>query len=182
MEPLRARTRGVLRLDPQPFTNAVWNACADAAFSSRTTLGSTLRAKVDPAEAAAARLARARVTESGRAAPTIRGATGGAMPWSRLLREAKNPPRDEDERAVILKITCGFLCRSSCRHTAAAPCGPGRRHTAGPERYARRGMSLPDHLAAAIESQLALPWPMEALVKTKSIELRGLSRAERRQA
>jgi predicted amidophosphoribosyltransferase len=50
-----------------------------------------------------------------------------------------------------------------------------------PERYARRGMSLPDHLAGATEIQLALPWPMEALIRTKSIELRGLSRSERRQ-
>jgi predicted amidophosphoribosyltransferase len=41
---------------------------------------------------------------------------------------------------------------------------------------------LPLILAAAVERQLALVWPMEALVKTKSIQLRGLSWSERRQA
>jgi hypothetical protein len=51
-----------------------------------------------------------------------------------------------------------------------------------PERYSRRGMSLPDNLAAGVERQLALPWPLEALVKTKSVELRGLQWAERRKA
>ncbi len=50
------------------------------------------------------------------------------------------------------------------------------------ERYAHRGMSLPDQLAAAVERQLSLPWPMEALVKTKTIELRGLPWHERRAA
>ena len=51
-----------------------------------------------------------------------------------------------------------------------------------PERYAQRGMSLPDELALAVERQLSLPWPTEALVRTKPIELRGLSWRERRQA
>ena len=106
-----------------------------------------------------------------------------AMPWSRLLRDAKEPPKDEEERTVLSKVACGFLCRYIAANTpvlrqadlvVAIP--------PDPERYARRGMSLPDSLAAAVERQLALVWPMEALVKTKSIQLRGLSWPDRRQA
>ena len=105
------------------------------------------------------------------------------MPWSRLLREAKNPPEDEEERAALTKVACGFFCRYIAANT------PVLRHAdlvvaipPDPERYARRGMSLPDGLAAAVQLQLALLWPMEALVKTKSIQLRGLSWSDRRQA
>lgn len=108
---------------------------------------------------------------------------GSGLPWSRLLRTAKNPPRDQDERRVVLDSTCGFLCRYILEETSvlrdadivvAIP--------PDPERYAQRGMSLPDELAAAVERRLSLPWPTEALVKTKSVELRGLSWRERRRA
>ena len=108
---------------------------------------------------------------------------GRGLPWSRLLREAKNPPRDQEERRVVLKATCGYLCRYILEETlvlqhadvvVAIP--------PDPERYAQRGMSLPDELAVAVERQLSLPWPTEALVKTKSVELRGLSWRERRRA
>ncbi len=84
---------------------------------------------------------------------------------------------------MILEVACGFMCRVVLSETSvlrwadvvvAIPPDPGR--------YAIRNMSLPDRLAAAIERQLGLPWPMEALVKTKEIELRGLSWAERRRA
>lgn len=103
-----------------------------------------------------------------------------AMPWSKLLRLAKNPPPDTEDRVAIAVIACGFLCRFVFHETpllqhsdlvAAIP--------PDPERYAQRGMSLPDQLAAAIQSQLALPWPREALIKTKPIELRGLPWHER---
>ena len=108
---------------------------------------------------------------------------GRGLPWSRLLREAKNPPHDQQERRIVLNTTCGFLCRYILEETlvlrdadivVAIP--------PDPERYAQRGMSLPDELAAAVERRLSLPWPTEALVKTKSVELRGLSWRERRRA
>ena len=92
------------------------------------------------------------------------------------MREAKNPPRDEEESRIILKAACGFLCRyivadtPLLRHADAVVAIPP-----DPERYARRGMSLPDNLAMAVERPLAIPWPMEALVRTKSVELRELS-------
>lgn len=108
---------------------------------------------------------------------------GRGLPWSRLLRAAKNPPCDQKERRVMLNVTCGYLCRYILTETlllqhadiviAIPP---------DPERYAQRGMSLPDELAKAVERQLGLPWLTEALVKTKTVELRGLSRAQRRRA
>lgn len=173
----------LLRLDPQPLYQRRLERARRRRPMLEDELWRMLRAKVDPAE----RL------PPDHLAPFVSSVwTCGAyhsrgharvMPWSRLLREAKNPPRDEEERAVILKVACGFLCRYIVADT------PLLRHAdvvvaipPDPERYARRGMSLPDHLAAAIETQLALVWPMEALVKMKSIELRGLSWPERRQA
>jgi phosphoribosylpyrophosphate synthetase len=106
-----------------------------------------------------------------------------AMPWSKLVRLAKNPPPDGEDRATIARIACGFLCRFLFHETPllrdadlVVSIPPDR------ERYAQRGMSLPDQLAAAVESQLALPWVREALVKTKSIELRGMPWHERREA
>jgi len=100
-----------------------------------------------------------------------------------LLREAKNPPRDQDERRDVLEVTCGYFCRylveatTVLRHADIVVAIPP-----DPERYAQRGMSLPDELAGAVERQLSLPWPIEALARTSSVELRGLSWPERRQA
>ncbi len=108
---------------------------------------------------------------------------GRGLPWSRLLREAKNPPYDQEERRRILNVTCGYLCRYILKET------PVLQHAdvvvaipPDPERYAQRGMSLPDELAKAVERQLGLPWSTEALVKTKTVELRGLSWAQRHRA
>ena len=105
------------------------------------------------------------------------------LPWSRLLREAKEPPRDDVERGAILKVTSGYLCRYTLEMTTAlervdivVAIPPD------PERYVQRGMSLPDQLAVAVEQQLALVRPADALVRTKSVELRGLSWSERRRA
>ena len=106
---------------------------------------------------------------------------GRGLPWSHLLREAKNPPSDEAQRRAILKLACGYLCRyilevtGVLRHAdvvVAVPPDPGR--------YVERAMSLPDEVAIAIEQQLALPRSPEALVKRKSVELRGLSWGDRR--
>jgi hypothetical protein len=172
-----------LRLDPTPFYQRRLEHVRRRDSLLDDATWRMVRQKVDPAQ----RL------PSDWLAPTVstvwtcgayhsRG-HGRGMPWSRLLREAKNPPRDGEERAVILKVTCGFLCRHIVADT------PLLRHVdvvvaipPDPERYAQRGMSLPDNLATAAERQLALLWPMEALVKTKSVELRGLSWTERRQA
>ena len=108
---------------------------------------------------------------------------GRGRPWSRLLREAKSPPREGAERQAIVNATCGYLCRYVLEATVLL------RHVdiviaipPDPERYVQRGMSLPDQLALALERQLALVRPMEALVKTKAVELRGLSWSERRRA
>ena len=161
------RLRLLRRRDPL-LSDSVWRA---------------MRAKVDPA----------RYLSSNHLMPTVssvwacgayhsRGQRRG-LPWSRLLRRAKNPPRDQQERRSVLEETGGFFCRYILEEThvlqhadlvVAIP--------PDPERYAGRGVSLPDELAAAVERQLSLPWPTDALVRTASVELRGLSRRERRQA
>jgi hypothetical protein len=103
-----------------------------------------------------------------------------SMPWTKLLRLAKEPQPDPDEAAAISKLACGFLCRHLVTETplqsqvdVVVSIPPDA------SRYARRGMSLPDQLADAIEAQLAIPCH-GALRRVKSIELRGLTRAERR--
>ena len=106
--------------------------------------------------------------------------TGSGLPWSRLLRDAKDPPHDREERNLILSVAVACLC-CVLQHEAAflrevdvvVAIPPD------PERYARRGMSLPDALAVAVEKHLAVPWLQEALLRTRSTELRGLSRAKR---
>jgi hypothetical protein len=108
-----------------------------------------------------------------------RDASRGA-PWSRLLREAKNPPRDAQEREAILGVAKACLCHVLLHETdflrdadAVLAIPPD------PERYATRGHSLPDVLAKAVQEHLALPWNREALVRIKAAELRGLSPADR---
>lgn len=137
----------------------------------------TLRGAYDPA----VWCRRCRVR--GPVAHTTRRGQGRGLPWSRLLREAKNPPRDQDERREVLEATCGYFCRylveatTVLRHADIVVAVPP-----DPERYAQRGMSLPDELAGAVERHLSLPWPTEALARTSAVELRGLSWPERRQA
>jgi hypothetical protein len=173
----------VRRLEPNPFFQRRLELLRRRSALLDDGTWQMARAKVDPAK----RL------QSDCLAPTLsaiyacgayhsRG-QGRGLPWSRLLREAKNPPRDEEERSLILKVTCGYLCRYIVadtlllRHADLVVAIPP-----DAARYAGRGMSLPDVLADAVEHQLALPWAMEALVRTKSVELRGLPWAERRQA
>jgi hypothetical protein len=173
----------VLRLDPNPFYQRRLERVRRRGALLDDAMWQMLRERVDPA----------RRLPADHLAPTISSVWacgayhsrghGRGLPWSRLLREAKNPPRDEEERGIILKAACGFLCRyivadtPLLRHADAVVAIPP-----DPERYARRGMSLPDNLAMAVEHALALLWPMEALVRTKSVELRELSRSERHQA
>ena len=105
-------------------------------------------------------------------------------PWSRFVRLAKNPARDNEERSALLTLATGFMCRYILEEAtllgevdAVVPV------PADPERYSRRGMSLPDELARAIQSQLAVPEVRGALRHTEiSTELRGLSWSERRRA
>ena len=105
-------------------------------------------------------------------------------PWSRFVRLAKNPVRDNEERSALVTLATGFMCRYILEEAtllgevdAVVPV------PADPERYSQRGMSLPDELARAIESQLVVPEVRGALRHTKiSTELRGLSWSERRRA
>lgn len=109
---------------------------------------------------------------------------GRALPWSRMLPLAKNPPIDDEERGAIMRLTTGYFCRFIASQTpllglvdvvVSIPANPGR--------YALRMMSLPDELARSTEHQLALPFLMQALVSGRTdIELRGLSWAQRRNA
>ena len=172
----------VRRLDPAPF------------YEQRLALVRRRGALLDDAMW---RMMRGKVDAAGRLpcdllAPTVssvwacgayhsRG-RGRGLPWSRLLREAKNPPGEEAERRLILEVTGGYLCRYVLEETSllkhadtvvAIPPDPGR--------YVQRRMSLPDELTVAVERQLALV-RLEALVKTKAVELRGLTWAERRRA
>ena len=173
----------IRRLDPDPFYQRRLALVRRRGTLLDDSMWRTMREKADPA----------RRLPSGHLMPAVssvwacgayhsRG-QGRGLPWSRLLREAKNPPSDQEERRVILKATCGYLCCYILEETfvlqhadvvVAIPPDPAR--------YAQRGMSLPDELAMAVERQLSLPWPTEALVKTKSVELRGLSWRERRLA
>lgn len=163
------------RLDPQPCYQRRLEGIRRRTPLLETGLWEKLRAKVDPAKRLPPdSLAPALSTVWSCGAYHSRG-RGRGMPWTRLLREAKDPPSDEAERAMILKFACGYLCRyilsattllRSVDFVVAIP--------PDIERYAQRGMSLPDKLAAAVDHQLALPWLMEALVKTKSVQLRGL--------
>ncbi len=105
-------------------------------------------------------------------------------PWSQLLRMAKNPREDPEERRAILALACGYLCRLILHKTpllrvvdavVSIPANPGR--------YAKRMMSLPDELARAVQDQLAVPFVFDALItNADDLELRGLSWSERRRA
>ena len=112
-----------------------------------------------------------------------RGSSSQA-PWSRLLRTAKDPPEDPEERDAILALACGYLSRFILHETplpkaidavVSIPANPGR--------FVKRMMSLPDELARSIEAQLAVPFLLDALLSNADdLELRGLSWSERRKA
>jgi hypothetical protein len=111
-----------------------------------------------------------------------RGAGSGA-PWTKLLRLAKGQAEEDREETVVLAT--GYFCRWVAERTSllsyvdvVVPV------PANPVRYGQRMLSLPDELAQAAEQQLALPMVFEALryIGADDLELRGLSRAERRSA
>ena len=167
-DPFYQRRLGLLRRRDTLLGDQMWRA---------------MRAKVDPARHLSSNRLRPMVSSVWACGAYHSRGQGRGLPWSRLLREAKKPPRDQEERRSVLAATGGFLCRYILEET------PVLQHVdlvvaipPDPERYADRGMSLPDELAAAVERQLALPWPTEAIVRTESVELRGLSRWERRRA
>ena len=173
----------VLRLDPAPFYELRLALVRQRGTLLDDSMWRTMREKVDPARRLPSDHLVPAVSSVWACGAYHSRGHGRGPPWSRLLREAKNPPRDEEERRVILKVTCGYLCRYILdatvvlQHADIVVAIPP-----DPERYVQRGMSLPDQLAVAVERQLALVRPMEALVTTKSVELRGLSWAERRRA
>ena len=107
--------------------------------------------------------------------------SGQSLPWTRLTREAKKPPENSQERAALVSVTIGYFCRylfaqtSLLRTVDLVVSIPS-----DPERFLWRGFSLPDELAQGIEDQCAVPFLRHALRRTKSVELRGLSRAQRR--
>ena len=173
----------VRRLDPDPFYDRRLALVRRRCTLLDHSTWRMMRKKVDPARRLPSDHLRPAVSSVWACGAYHSRGHGRGLPWSRLLREAKNPPLDQEERRVVLKATCGYLCRYILEETlvlqhadivVAIP--------PDPERYAQRGMSLPDELAVAVERELALPWPIEALVKTKSVELRGLSWRERRRA
>lgn len=108
---------------------------------------------------------------------------GSGAPWSKFLRIAKG--RAEEVPDGTVSLATGYFCRwiaertSLLRHVDVVVPIP-----ANPARYGQRMMSLPDELARAAEQQLALPMAFDALRYTAAddLELRGLSRAERRSA
>lgn len=105
--------------------------------------------------------------------------------WSQFLRRAKNPDTEPKERHAVLGLATGFFCRFILRKTSLLSRADAVVSIpANPTRYSERMMSLPDSLAQAVEDQLALPFIFTALTYSApaDLELRGLSRAERRQA
>lgn len=173
----------VRRLDRDPFYAQRLALVRRRGTLLDDSMWRTMRGKIDPARRLRSDLLMPVVSSVWACGAYHSRGRGRGLPWSRLLREAKNPPRDEVERGALLKVTSGYLCRYTLELTTAleradivVPIPPD------PERYVQRGMSLPDRLAAAVEQQLALVRPADALVKTKSVELRGLSWSERRRA
>ena len=171
------------RLDPDPFYERRLALVRRRRKLLADPMWRAMRARVDPARRLSSDHLSPAVSSVWACGAFYSRGRGRGLPWSRLLREAKDPPRNQEERRSVLSATCGFLCRYISEETpvlqyadlvVAIP--------PDPERYARRGMSLPDELAEAVERQLSLPWPTEALVRTKPVELRGLSWRERRQA
>ncbi len=124
-------------------------------------------------------------------APTVEGVwacgayysrgRGSGMPWSRFLRDAKEASED---REAILHLACGYLCRFVAQRTpllglvdVVVPV------PANPDRYGSRMLSLPDELARAIQSQLAVPMRFGALSHSgDEAKLSQLSWADRRAA
>lgn len=171
------------RLDPDPFYERRLGLVRRRSTLLDEAIWRAMRAKIDPARRLPSEKLIPAVSSVWACGAYHSRGQGRGLPWSRLLREAKDPPRDQKERQSVLDTTCDFFCRYILEETSvlqyadavvAIPPDPGR--------YAQRGMSLPDELALAVERQLSLPWPTEALVRKESVELRGLSWRERRQA
>ena len=170
-------------LDPDPFYAQRLVLVRRRGTLLDDSMWRTMRAKIAPARRLRSDLLMPAVSSVWACGAYHSRGHGRGLPWSRLLREAKDPPRDEVERGAILRLTSGYLCRYTLEVTTAleradiiVAIPPD------PRRYVQRGMSLPDQLAMAVEQQLALVRSTNALVKTKSVELRGLPWSERRRA
>lgn len=113
-----------------------------------------------------------------------RGRNSGS-PWSRFLRMSKDPPPMGAERDAVIAMSTGYFCRYLAEETDL--CGVVDAVVAvptSPDRYLRRGMSLPEELAAAVQCQLAIPVLPKALSSTADpgLKMRGLSWGDRRSA
>jgi hypothetical protein len=110
--------------------------------------------------------------------------TNSQMPWSRLLRISKQASEATEEHAAATTLTTAYLSRYVLEHTpllrdvdVVVPI-PARA-----TRFSERGYSLPDELVRALTSDLGLPTSPGALMSLNDeVELRGLTRGERRRA
>ena len=177
------RLDAVRRLDPDPFYEQRLALVRRRGGLLDGSMWRAMRGKVDPAQRLRSDQLSPAVSSVWACGAYYSRGHGRGLPWSRLLRGAKNPPREEEDRRAILKLACGYFCRytlevtTSLAHADIVVAIPP-----DPARYVQRGVSLPDQLAVAVEQQLALVRPIDALVKTRSVELRGLSWSERRRA
>jgi len=104
-------------------------------------------------------------------------------PWSRLLRRSKGSVATdaEDDVRLSIELSAGYLVRyvlsstDALRHADVVVDVP-----TSPERYSERMHSLPADLAEAISQQLGIPWERDALVRRTDVELKRMSRTERR--
>jgi hypothetical protein len=157
---------GLLRAQRPLMADGAWSTLAETVDEAARLDERSLRPEVTGVWACGAYYSRGR---------------GSGAPWTKLLRMAKGQAEEVPEGAVSLST--GYFCRWLAERT------PLLSHVdvvvpipANPARYGRRMMSLPDELARAAEQQLALPMVFDALRYTAAddLELRGLSRAERR--
>lgn len=140
-----------------------------------------LDSKIDPADRLPSNLLRPEVDEVYACGAYYAWSKKGA-PWSRFVRLSKAKADADHDAAVALGA--GYMSRFVFERTtllrevdAVVPVPPH------PGRYAERGFSLPQDLARGIEAFLGVPCLTRAVVHTgKDVELRGLGRADRRDA
>ena len=98
-------------LDPNPFYERRLALVRRRSSLLGDSMWRAMQAKVDPAQRLPSeRLSPAVSSVWACGAYHSRG-QGRGLPWSRLLREAKDPPRNQEERRSVLDATCNFFCR-----------------------------------------------------------------------
>lgn len=103
--------KAVRRLDPDSFYAQRLALVRRRGTLLDDSMWRTMRGKIDPARRLRSDLLMPAVSSVWACGAYHSRGHGRGLPWSRLLREAKNPPRDEMERGAILKVTSGYLCR-----------------------------------------------------------------------